>query len=52
MKTFLLVVGCVFIPFFYLGFILAGVYIPMSDLYKSIFEHYKSTEPFGYFDRS
>jgi len=52
MKTFLLIVGCVFVPFFYIGFMLGGVYTPLSNLYKSIFEHYKSDEPFGHFDRS
>jgi len=49
MKTFLLLVGLIFIPVFYLGFILVGMYFPLSCLYKSIFEHYKSSEPFGIF---
>jgi uncharacterized phage infection (PIP) family protein YhgE len=50
MKTLLLIIGIVFMPFFYFGFILAGIYTPMSDLYKSLVEHYKSNEPFGGFD--
>jgi len=52
MRIFLLIVLCVFMPFFYLGFILAGLYTPISYMYKSLFEHYKSKEAFGYFDRS
>jgi hypothetical protein len=50
MKTLLLIIGMVFMPFFYFGFILAGIYTPMSDLYKSLVEHYKSKDPFGGFD--
>jgi hypothetical protein len=50
MKTLLLIIGMAFMPFFYFGFILAGIYTPMSDLYKSLVEHYKSNEPFGGFD--
>jgi hypothetical protein len=52
MKPIFLFVGCVFMPFFYIGFILGGVYTPLLDLYKSIYAHYKSSEPFGHFDRS
>lgn len=52
MRIFLLIMLCVFMPFFYLGFILGGVYTPLSQMYKSVFEHYKSQEPFGIFDRS
>ena len=52
MRTVLLFVGCVFMPFFYIGFALGGVYTPLLDLYKNFFKYYKSGEPFGYFDRS
>ncbi len=50
MRTFLLIIGCMFMPFFYLGFILGGVYTPINVMYKSIFEHYQSGESFGMFD--
>ena len=51
MRMFLLLVCCLFMPAFYLGFILSGVYTPFSVLCSSLFEHYRSGEPFGYFDR-
>ena len=51
MRILLLIICCVFMPFFYLGFMLAGVYTPLSYMYKHIFGHYKSGEPFGLFDR-
>ena len=47
MKTFIFIVLCLFMPWIYLGFIYAGLYTPLSVLYKSAFEHYKSDEPFG-----
>lgn len=52
MRTITLLVGCMFMPFFYLGLMLGGVYTPINLMYKSIFEHYKSNEPFGVFDGS
>lgn len=47
MRLLLLLLGFAFTPFFYIGFILGGVYTPMSYLYKSLFEQYISNEPFG-----
>ena len=52
MRFFLLLIGCLFMPAFYLGFILSGVYTPFSVMYASLFEHYKSGGSFGHFDRS
>lgn len=51
MKITLLIVGCIFMPFFYIGFAMAGMHTPIASMYRDIFEHYKSGEPFGEFDR-
>lgn len=50
MRILLFSIGCMFVPFFYIGFFLAGMYTPIGILYKDIFNHYKSGEPFGGFD--
>ena len=49
-RIFLLVVGCLFMPFFWAGFLVSGLHSPISELYKSFFEHYKSGQSFGIYD--
>lgn len=50
MRVIFLIIGCVFMPFFYILFILMGMHFPLVYLYKDFFNHYKSGEPFGIFD--
>lgn len=49
MRTITLMLGCLFMPFVYLGLLLGGAYTPLIFLYRSIFDHYKnSSEPMGF----
>jgi hypothetical protein len=50
MRTLLFIIGLIFMPFFWLGF-LTGGYISIIDLYKDFFIYYKGDEPFGIFDQ-
>jgi hypothetical protein len=50
LKTILILIGVVLIPFAYVGFRLNHLDIPLDKMYAELFKHYKSNEAFGVFD--
>ena len=49
-RAFLVLIAIIMMPFFYLAFMYTGAYMPIKDMYKSLFEHYRSGASFGPLD--
>jgi hypothetical protein len=49
-RVFLVLVAIIMMPFFYLALMASGAYTPIKDMYKSLFDHYRSGESFGPLD--